>query len=105
MLVAAHADAQRGRVAAAVAAERATLQARAEAEAQRSRDDARAAGIVIVGAAEAGAEEARLAAYRDASTELLHALALREFAGNLPEIGQLTVTPDVVSDLLARIAR
>ena len=33
--------------------------------------------------------------------DVLRALALKELAGKLPEIGQLTVTPDVVTDLLA----
>ena len=32
---------------------------------------------------------------------VLQALALREFAGQLPEIGQLTVTPDVLTGLLS----
>ena len=32
------------------------------------------------------------------------ALALQELAGNLPEIGTLTVTPDLLTDLLARLA-
>jgi hypothetical protein len=34
---------------------------------------------------------------------VLQALALKEFAGQLPEIGQLTVTPDVVTGLLSKL--
>jgi hypothetical protein len=56
-----------------------------------------------VGLAEAEAETAKLAAYRDLPPGVLPALAAKELAGNLPEIGQLTVTPDVVTDLLARL--
>lgn len=32
------------------------------------------------------------------------ALALRELAGNLPDIDQLVLTPDVVSSVLGRLA-
>jgi hypothetical protein len=53
--------------------------------------------------AEAEGEAARLAAYRDLPVEVLRALAFKEFAGQLPEIGQLTITPDVVTNLLARL--
>jgi hypothetical protein len=35
--------------------------------------------------------------------EVLQALALKEFAGQLPEIGQLTVTPDVVTGLIGKL--
>ncbi|GAA3292971.1 SPFH domain-containing protein [Dactylosporangium vinaceum] len=93
-LVAAQAEAERGRVAAA-----------AEAEADRVRTQARADGVRAVGLAEGEAEAARLAAYRDLPPAVLQALALRELAGQLPEIGQLTITPDVVTDLLNRLNR
>jgi hypothetical protein len=36
-------------------------------------------------------------------TDVLKALAIKEFAGQLPEIGQLTISPDVLSDLLTRL--
>jgi len=67
------------------------------------RTDVRAAGVRAVGLAEGEAEAARLAAYRDLPPALLQALALRELAGHLPDIGQLTVTPDVVTGLLNRL--
>jgi regulator of protease activity HflC (stomatin/prohibitin superfamily) len=87
------------------AAEREQINAAAEAEATRVRDDARAAGVRAVGLAEGDAEAARLAAYRDLAPAILQALALRELAGRLPEIGQLTITPDVVTDLVTRLGR
>jgi len=93
-LVAAQGEAERSRVAAA-----------AEAEADRVRTEARADGVRAVGVAEGAAEAAKLAAYRDLPPAVLQALALRELAGQLPEIGQLTVTPDVVTGLLSRLGR
>jgi len=35
---------------------------------------------------------------------VLFALALREFAGQLPEIGTVNLTPDVVTGLLSKLA-
>jgi regulator of protease activity HflC (stomatin/prohibitin superfamily) len=87
------------------AAEQARIVATADAEATRVRDEARAAGVRAVGVAEGEAESAKLAAYADVNPTVLHALALRELAGQLPEIGQLTVTPDVVTDLVTRLSR
>jgi regulator of protease activity HflC (stomatin/prohibitin superfamily) len=85
------------------AAERNRLAAAADADATRVRDEARAAGVRAVGLAEGEAETARLAAYRELAPAVLQALALRELAGQLPEIGQLTITPDVVTDLFTRL--
>jgi len=42
-------------------------------------------------------------AYRDLPEEVLRMLALRELAGKLPQIGQLTVTPDLLTGLLSRL--
>ncbi|AEV83509.1 hypothetical protein ACWT_2932 [Actinoplanes sp. SE50] len=96
-------DAESQLVAAQGEAERARLAASAEADAERLRDEARAAGARVVGLAEAEAEAARLAAYRDLPPEVLQALALRELAQHLPAIGELTVTPDMLTRLLGRI--
>ncbi|MFI5912477.1 SPFH domain-containing protein [Dactylosporangium sp. NPDC051541] len=98
-------DATAALVAAQAEAERATVAAVAEADADRVRTQARADGVRAVGLAEGEAEAARLAAYRDLPPAVLQALALRELAGQLPEIGQLTITPDVVTDLLNRLNR
>lgn len=55
----------------------------------------------LKGEAEASAERARLGAVADVPTEVLRALALRELAGHLPAIGQLTITPDMLTGVLA----
>jgi regulator of protease activity HflC (stomatin/prohibitin superfamily) len=77
--------------------------AQGKAERERVLAGAKAEGVRVVGQAEGDAEAARLAAYRDLPGPVLHSLALRELAGRLPEIGQLTVTPDVVTGLLDRL--
>jgi regulator of protease activity HflC (stomatin/prohibitin superfamily) len=102
-LVAAQGVAERERVAATGEAERNRLLAAAEAEATKLRDEARAAGVRAVGVAQGEAEAAKLAAYRDLPPGVLQALALRELAGQLPEIGQLTVTPDLLTNLVGRL--
>jgi regulator of protease activity HflC (stomatin/prohibitin superfamily) len=104
-LVSANGAAERDRIAATAAAERDRIAATAAAERDRLLADAKAAGVRVVGLAEGEAEAARLAAYADLDPTVLRALALRELAGQLPDIGQLTVSPDVVSDLLARLTR
>ncbi|MCU7726249.1 SPFH domain-containing protein [Actinoplanes sp. KI2] len=102
-LVAARGEAQRQEVAAQGAAERARLTAGAEADASRVRDEARAAGARVVGLAEAEAEAARLAAYRDLPPAVLQSLALKELAQHVPAIGELTVTPDLLAKLIGRL--
>jgi hypothetical protein len=76
-----------------------------EADAAREQRlaEARAHGIRVVGEAEGSAETARLAAYRDLQDGVLLGLALREFAGNLPNIGNLILTPDLLAPVLARL--
>jgi regulator of protease activity HflC (stomatin/prohibitin superfamily) len=96
-------DAEAALVAAQSQAERARVSAASEAEADRVRAEAKAAGVRAVGLAEGAAEAARLAAYRDLPPAVLQALALKELAGQLPDIGQLTVTPDLVTGLLDRL--
>jgi regulator of protease activity HflC (stomatin/prohibitin superfamily) len=87
----------------AAEAERVRVAAGGEAEAERVRSEARAEGVRALRLAEAEGEAARLAAYRDLPAEVLQALALKELAGHLPEIGQLTVTPDVVTGLIGKL--
>jgi hypothetical protein len=65
----------------------------------------RADAARLIGQAEGAAEEAKLAAYRELDVRILHALALRELAGQLPEVGSLTITPDVLTGLLDRLNR
>ncbi|SDN90203.1 SPFH domain-containing protein [Lentzea jiangxiensis] len=75
------------------------------ARASRIADDAKAEGIRKLAEAEAAGEKARLDAYRDVPQETLYALAVKELAGNLPEIGSITLTPDIVQPILQRLAR
>lgn len=103
-LSAAQGAAERERVTQAAAAEKLRVLAEARAQEERMVTAARADGVRAVGLAEAEAEAARLAAYRDLPAGVLQALAVKELAGQLPEIGHLTVTPDVITDLLARLA-
>ncbi|MDQ7904376.1 SPFH domain-containing protein [Phytohabitans sp. ZYX-F-186] len=81
-----------------------TDRARLAAESERAREQARADGVRAVGLASAEAEVARLAAYRDVPEAVLYALALEKLAGQLPQIGELTITPDVVTKLVGRLA-
>ncbi|MFC7247768.1 SPFH domain-containing protein [Catellatospora aurea] len=83
-------------------AEREKLLNAAEAEKEQLLAEAKAAGVRALGVAQGEAEAAKLAAYRDLPPAVLQGLALRELAGQLPEIGQLTVTPDVITGLLSR---
>ncbi|MFE3518442.1 SPFH domain-containing protein [Streptomyces sp. NPDC059166] len=68
--------------------------ARAEAEAARE-----------VGAARAEAQAAWLTAHGGVTPGTLHALAATKFAENLPRIDSLTLSPDVLTGLLARLNR
>jgi regulator of protease activity HflC (stomatin/prohibitin superfamily) len=80
------------RIAAEAAAGERRLAAEADAEAVR-----------VTGAARGEAEAARLAAYRDVDQAVLLGLALRELAENLPGIDHLTITPDLLAPVLARL--
>jgi regulator of protease activity HflC (stomatin/prohibitin superfamily) len=78
-----------------------------EAESQAQRDErltqARAQGTRMIGEAKAAAEAALIAAYRDLPDGQLLSLALKDLAGNLPSIGSLTVTPDLLSGLASAL--
>lgn len=74
------------------AAERRGLTAAADADATRQR-----------GLAEADAQRALLTAQAEVPQEVLMALALKELAANLPQVGQLTVTPDLLTGALAAL--
>ncbi|SHH25204.1 Regulator of protease activity HflC, stomatin/prohibitin superfamily [Jatrophihabitans endophyticus] len=68
------------------------------AEAARTRD------LAAVRAEATRADgEAQVAPYRDLDPEVLLALAVRELAANLPNIDHLTVTPDLLAPVLARL--
>lgn len=79
------------------------IQVAALAARERRLAEARAEGARAFGAAEAANEAARLDTYRELAPEVLKAMTLREIAAHLPEIKQLVVTPDLVTDVLARL--
>lgn len=112
--LAAAAEAERSRVLAATSADTVRLAADAEAErvrtvsaagAERDRAAAQveAERVRAVGIAEAAAQAALAEALRELPGGVLAALAVRELAGRLPDIGQLTVTPDVLTGALTRL--
>ena len=88
-------------------AEEAAAANRIETEALASRKErltlVEAEGKRALGEAEAAGEAARLAAYRDLPEGVLTGLALKELAGNLPQIDSLTVTPDLLAPLLTKL--
>lgn len=81
-----------GEIEAGAEASRRTTIAAADAEVTRT-----------VGAAQGDAERAKITAYDAVDPATLLALALRELAGNLPAIDHLTLTPDLVTQALARL--
>lgn len=80
------------------------IHAEAKAAEQRLLADAQADATRVVGIAKADAEATRLSAYRDLEAATLLALAVKELAGNLPQIGTLNLTPDLLTPLLARLS-
>jgi regulator of protease activity HflC (stomatin/prohibitin superfamily) len=97
--------AQRGANARREATEKAAA-GRIAAESGAEQDRLRAAGhadrVRTVGLAEADADRARMAVHAGADPRVLLALAVRDGAA-LPEIGSLTITPDLLTGLLARL--
>ncbi|WP_261564469.1 SPFH domain-containing protein [Frankia gtarii] len=93
------------RIAAAAEAERAETAARSQAEKVRVEAAARAEAVRLVGQAEAEAEAARVASVTGLDTSAMVALAVRDLADHLPAIGALTITPDVVTETVARFVR
>jgi regulator of protease activity HflC (stomatin/prohibitin superfamily) len=85
----------------------AARQIETEAQAQRELRLAQAGAEATraVGAAEAEIEAAKLAAYAGLAPATLLSLAARELAGQLPQIGSLVLTPDLLAPLLAGLTR
>jgi regulator of protease activity HflC (stomatin/prohibitin superfamily) len=73
------------------------------AEADRIAAAAQAGRARVIGATEAGAEAARVAVWRELDQATVLALAARDLAGNLPGIGTLNITPDLLTGALARL--
>jgi hypothetical protein len=74
------------------------------AAANRIETQAKAENTRVIGAAEAEAEAAKMEIYVRLDPGVLLALAAREAAGHLPQIGTLTLSPDVVSAALSALA-
>src|SRR6478735_3494055 len=81
----------------------ALVDARATAERAQLATDAKAEQVRVVGAAEAAAEQARMDVYASAGQGTLLALALREAAGSLPAVQNLTITPDLLTGVLGSL--
>ena len=79
------------------------IQAEAQAENQRLVAAGQADTTTLVGNADAEVEAAKLAAYREVDSSVLLALAARDLASNLPSIGTLSLTPDLLTPVLARL--
>ncbi|MGW6644012.1 SPFH domain-containing protein [Streptomyces iakyrus] len=97
---------QRGTNARREAEEHAAADAvRTEAEATRSVRLARAEaeGVRTVGDAKAQAQAAWLKVHEDVEVATLHALTGTRLAENLPNIDSLTISPDVLTGLLAKL--
>jgi regulator of protease activity HflC (stomatin/prohibitin superfamily) len=83
------------------AAAASAIEAAAQADREQRLAEARAAAARALGEANAAAEAARLSAYRDLPQASVLALAAKDLAGNLPQIGTLVVAPDLITPLLA----
>ena len=77
----------------------------AESEARRDRTaiEVEAERTRVIGEATGAANRAELAAWAELPIETVHALALRQLATNLPQIHNLTVTPELLTGLLAKL--
>jgi regulator of protease activity HflC (stomatin/prohibitin superfamily) len=79
------------------------ISAQSDAEQVVLRGQANASATQTLGEAEAAVEAAKMMAVHGVDPAVLLALALRPLAENLPNIGSLTVTPDLLSGVLAQL--
>src|SRR5215469_4120714 len=77
------------------------MTAKADGEVMLAR--ARATGTQAVGEAKAAAEAAHVRAYEQLTPATVLALAVQELAGQLPQIGTLVLSPDLLQPVLARL--
>ena len=85
------------------AAAAALVATRSSAERREIDSAARAAELERIGAAEATKEAALMAVYANVGRDVLLALAMRDAATNLPSVGSVTLTPDLVTGLLGSL--
>jgi len=88
---------------AAEAAEASGIETEAQAARQQLLDQAKAAGTRALGEARAAGEAARVAAYAGLPQGHLLALAAKDLAGSLPQIGSLVLAPELLTPLLAKL--
>lgn len=75
-----------------------------QAAKERALAAARADGVRATGEAQAAGEALSVANYRNLPPATLLALAAKDLAGGLPQIGTLVLAPDTVATLLAQVA-
>jgi len=80
------------------------IEVAAQADGEQRLAEARAAGTRALGEATAAGEAARVSAYRDLPPARVLALAAKDLAGSLPQIGTLVLAPDLLAPLLAKLA-
>jgi regulator of protease activity HflC (stomatin/prohibitin superfamily) len=89
-------------------AEDAAAASQIDTEAQAARElrlaQVGAEGTRVLGLAEAESEAAKLAAYAGLPQATLLALAVKDLAGQLPRIGTVVLTPDLIAPVLAGLA-
>jgi len=83
-------------------AEASRVKASADAENVVVRGEAKATALRELGAAEAATEQSKVEAYAEAGDAVLLALAVKDFAGNLPDVGTLVLSPEMITPLLAK---
>jgi regulator of protease activity HflC (stomatin/prohibitin superfamily) len=79
------------------------IQVAAKADGEVTIARARAVGTPAIGEAKAAAETAHVQAYDGLPPATVLALALQGLAGQLPQIGTLVVSPDLLQPVLARL--
>lgn len=83
--------------------ENARSKAEAEAAAMKIDAEAQAGRIRTIDQAKADMEKERMAVYADLPPQVLFAMAAQEFAGKLQTIDNLTVTPDMLTGVMAQV--
>jgi regulator of protease activity HflC (stomatin/prohibitin superfamily) len=67
--------------------------------------DTQARNKVALAEADAKAEQLKLAPYGDVAPQVLVGLALKDWAGSAPQIGHLSITPDMLGQLVGYISQ
>jgi regulator of protease activity HflC (stomatin/prohibitin superfamily) len=80
------------------------IETAAQADREQQLAEARANGARALGEANAAGEAARISAYRNLPQANLLALAAKDLAANMPQIGSLVLAPDLVTSLVANLA-